>query len=143
MFSHFAAGGTCLWKSSSDGSLAFTDASWSLILSSKLWLMESLMSLVGVVVRAHSHGIVRVVELFLSCRFMLGLMHRLSWVVTHLALLLVPRELIWVDHGQHLGETLSNTGDSLRWVSEWQLVPWHEFDLSSVHVDQALFTRSA
>ena len=62
----------------------------------------------------------------------------------HLAvLLLVTRKLIGVDHGKHLGEALADTSDSLCWVAERQLVPGHELNTFSVHVNKTLLTRSA
>jgi len=65
-------------------------------------------------------------------------------VVSHLAvLILVTAQLVRVDHGKHLGEALADTSDSLSWVAERQLVPWHEFNTLAVHVNEALFTGSA
>ncbi len=88
---------------------------------------------------------VRVIELFLlvSKGLILTHVHRLA-TLRHLAvLLLVTRKLVWVDHAEHLGEALTDAGDSLSGVAEGQLVPGHEFDLLSVHVYQALLAGGA
>ena len=69
--------------------------------------------------------------------------HRLLHVCHLAALHLMTRQLVWVDHREHLRETLSNTRDSLRWVTEWQLVPWHELNTLSVHVNKTLLARCA
>lgn len=84
---------------------------------------------------------VRVVELLLLVGHGLVLAH-VHWLI-HLAVLFVARELIRVNHGKHLGETLTHTGDSLRRVSEGELVPWHELDALAVHVDETFLAGGA
>ena len=73
----------------------------------------------------------------------LRVVHLLLLVCSHLAALLVPAQLVRVQHAEHLGEALANAGNSLRWVPEWQLLPWHELDLLAVHIDEALFAGGA
>ena len=71
MFSHFAAGTTCLGESSSDNSIALANASWSFLNITELsWVVESLACLVWLV-NVHTHGVVWVIELFLAHRVML------------------------------------------------------------------------
>ena len=63
---------------------------------------------------------------------------------THLAaVVIVTRQLVRVDHREHLRETLAYAGDPLSWIAEWQLVPRHELDTLAVHVDESLFARGA
>ena len=86
--------------------------------------------------------LVLIVELFLATlawnRFILTHVHGLI-LATHCALLLfVARKLVRVDHRQHLGEALANASNSLCWIAEGQLIPGHELDTLSVHVDEAL-----
>ncbi len=72
--------------------------------------------------------------------------HRLPslTVVIHLAvLLLVARQLVRVDHRQHLREALAHASNPLSRVAERKLVPRHELDAFTVHVDQAFLARSA
>lgn len=38
---------------------------------------------------------------------------------------------------------MTDAGDSLGWVSEWKLVPWHELNLLAHHVDEILLARCA
>lgn len=39
------------------------------------------------------------------------------------------------DHWEHLRETLSNSSDSVTWISEWHLLPWVKLSLLvSIHV---------
>lgn len=66
----------------------------------------------------------------------------------HLLLLVVDlaaavRQVVWVDHRQHLREALSDTRKSLCGVSEWQLAPGHELNALSVHIHQVLLARGA
>ena len=69
------------------------------------------------VVLAHMHG------------------HLLSTLCALHVVLLVPRQLVWVDHGQHLGEALSDASNSLGRVTEGKLVPRHEFNSLTMHID--------
>ena len=98
--------------------------------------------------RASTHILrrVRVVELLMLTwhGYILAHVHGLLHVV-YLAgrLLHVARQLVRVNHRKHLRETLTNTGDSLGRVTEWQLVPRHELNALSVHVDKALLAGGA
>lgn len=57
--------------------------------------------------------------------------------------LLVAGKLIRIDHRQHLAEALADPGNPLCWISERQLVPWHEFDLLAHHVGQVFLAGCA
>ena len=76
-------------------------------------------------------------------RVVLRVVNLLVLIVSHLASLLVSRELVWVEHREHLGETLTDSGNSLSWVSEWKFVPSHELDSLSVHVLESLLAGCA
>lgn len=103
---------------------------------------EPLVSLREACVRATIHVLsVRVVELLLLVGHGIVLAH-VHWLI-HLAVLFVARELVRVNHGQHLGEALTNTGDSLRRVPEGKLVPRHELNALAVHVDETLLAGGA
>jgi len=89
-------------------------------------------------------SLVRVVEFTVVDGWVvLRVVHLLLLVGSHLAALLVPAQLVWVQHAEHLREALANAGNSLRWVPEGQLLPWHELDLLAVHVDEALLAGGA
>ena len=84
----------------------------------------------------HVHRI-RIVKL-LALVSWLVLTH-VHWLrIAQLAILLVARNLVWVDHRKHLAEALTNAGDSLSWIPERQFVPWHKLDTFAVHVDESL-----
>lgn len=51
------------------------------------------------------------------------------------SLSVILRKVIWIYHWKHLGEALSNSGDSLGWVSERQLAPRLEGNRPSLQVD--------
>ena len=81
-----------------------------------------------------------VVELVFHRGVLLRVVRVLNATV-HLAVcLLVARELVWVNHRQHLGEALTNTSNSFCWITEWKLVPRHKLNLLSHHVDEVLLT---
>lgn len=87
---------------------------------------------------------VRVVEFtIVDGWIVLRVVHLLLLVGGHLAALLVPAQLVWVQHAEHLREALANAGNSLCWVPEGQLLPWHELNLLAVHVNEALFAGGA
>ena len=72
-----------------------------------------------------------------------GLGHSLRSVnVLELAVLLESRQLVGVNHGEHLRETLTHASNSLGRVSEGQLAPRHKFNLFTVQVNQVLLARS-
>lgn len=84
---------------------------------------------------------VGVIELFAlaSQGLVLAHVHWLLWrCACHLTVLLVAGQLVWVDHREHLAETLTDTCNSLCRVSERQLVPGHKLDALTVHVDKSL-----
>lgn len=51
------------------------------------------------------------------------------------SLSVILRKVIWIYHWKHLREALSNSGDSLGWVSERQLAPRLEGNRPSLQVD--------
>ena len=132
---------------STSGSFAITSHSETL-----LSLREAGMSLACLVVVAlhlivFTKSVVRLLSVELIAVVLIAI---LMLLVHHLILrrlavagLFVPLELVRVDHGEHFGETLSYTGNSLRRVSEGQLVPLHKLNSLSVHVHEILFARSA
>ena len=96
--SHLAAGTALRWNSSCF-SVTISHATWSLSvtggesLSVRIWE-----SCVRLVLGVDSHWIVWIIELFwITHWIMLGVVH---WrlLLSHLAALLIPRELIRVDH---------------------------------------------
>ena len=119
--------------------LAHLSTSWPLVTT------RSSVSLGEASLSASTHILlcVRVVELLLLTWHgsILAHVHGLL-PICHLAVLqLVAGQLVGVDHRKHLRETLTNTGDSLGRITEWQLVPRHELNTLSVHVNQALLAR--
>ena len=116
--------------------LALLGASWALLVA----LREAISSReAGLSTAIH----IIVVELLLLAGHRLSLAHVHGLAVSHLAVLLVTGELVRVDHGKHLREALTNASDSLRRVSEWKFVPWHEFDTFAVHVNESLLAGGA
>ena len=92
------------------------------------------------------HLLVGVIELLTWFGLVLAHVHGHLVLTTLCALhvvLLISRELVRVDHGQHLGEALSYACNSLSRVTERKLIPRHELDPLSVHIDKTLFARSA
>ena len=52
-----------------------------------------------------------------------------------ISLSVILRKVVWIYHRKHLGEALTNSGDSLGWVSERQLAPRLEGNRPSLQVD--------
>ena len=113
--------------------LAHLSTSWSLVVTANSLVVRREACLSA---STHIAGRVRIVELLLLSGDWDILAHMLASLICHLAVL----QLIGIDHRKHLRETLTNSRNSLRWVTEWQLVPGHVLDALSMHVNKTLLT---
>ena len=121
MRSHFAAS-TVSWSSFTRLSVASPNTSRSSpVLGSEPALARVRESGVCLVlVRIHAHLIVWVVELLRTSVCGLVVLRLVQGrLVTHLAAMFVPGQLVGIYHGKHFRKALTNPCNSLSRISEW------------------------
>ena len=57
-------------------------------------------------------------------------------------LIVILGKMIWVNHGEHLRESLTNSSNSLTWISEWKLAPRLIINTFTVEINNVLSTGS-
>ena len=53
-------------------------------------------------------------------------------------LIVILRKMIWVNHREHLRESLTNSSNSLTWISEWKLAPRLIINTFTVEINNIL-----
>ena len=57
-------------------------------------------------------------------------------------LIVILGKMIWVNHGEHLRESLTNSSNPLTWISEWKLAPRLIINTFTVEINNVLSTGS-
>lgn len=93
--------------------------------SSSIWWVATSCHILIIWVWHHHFVLVNVMGLkpFLTLSMVIGV------------LIVILRKMVWVDHAEHFWKSLSNSSNSLRWVSEWKLTPWLERNLLAIHIN--------
>jgi hypothetical protein len=56
-------------------------------------------------------------------------------------LIVILRKMIRVNHRKHLRKSLTDSSDSLAWISEWKFSPWLIIDTFSIKINYILGAR--
>ena len=83
----------------------------------------------------HHHLVLSVVSTSTLKSFLTG--------TVELLIIVILGKMIWVNHGQHLWKSLSNSCNSLTWISEWKLAPRLIINTFAVEINNILCAWSA